>query len=322
MTLGLLLCILTGFCWVVVGVAIGSVERHGWPIRCFLVANNVLSCAFCAAILLVGGRMAPDSAALRFTGARVPAVCLSLCGVLNYLMVVAMAAGMRRGPNGLVWTISQSGLVFPFLMGVFVLGNTTLTWARSLGILLVLANIVVSGLGGKGPRTTPGPSLARWFPAALAAFVFSGANQCAANLPSYFASVETSTLERTFWSVFGNLATWCVHSGVRALMAARKKEKEGFPQTVGARPGRSVGFLLFVAACVTLTCVASAAVLQFRGLDLLAAANAGAVGYPLMVATSLIGFFLYSALVLRERPTPLQSAGLVSCVAGAALLCV
>ncbi len=320
MILGLLLCVLSGLCWVAVGVAVGSVERHGWPIHFFQVLNSLFSCVVCAAALALGGWLSPESGEFRFTGARIPAISLFVCGLLNYLMVWAMAVGMHRGPNGLVWTITQSGLVFPFLMGVFVLGNTTLTWARGLGILLILANIAASGFGKKRGNTASGQPLAAWFPAALAAFVFCGANQCAANLPSYLATSETSTLERTLWCMSGGLVAWVLHHGVRALAPSRKAD--GGTGEEPARPARSVGFLVLAAAGVTFTGVTSAVVFQFRGLDLLAAANAGAVGYPLMVATCLIGFFLYSALVLRERQSRLQYAGLAACVAGAALLCV
>ncbi len=328
MILGLLFCVLAGLCWVAVGVAVGTVERHGWPVRVFQVVNGALSSAICAAALLFGRRFAPGSESLRFTGAWIPAACLLVCGTLNYSMTVAMAAGMRRGPNGLVWTITQSGPVFPFLMGVFVLGNTSLTWPRGLGILLILANLVASRLGKKEADSKPGASLTQWFPAAVVAFLFCGATQCTANLPSYLASAEvsgtgaipeTSALERTLWCMLGGLVAWFAHGAVLLLLPPRGKAENAPPPD---RPARSLRYLLLPVAVVTITGVLSAAVFQFNGLDLLARANAGAVGYPLMVSSCLIGFFLYSALILRERQTPAQYAGLAACVAGSVLLCV
>ncbi|MBR0057241.1 MAG: hypothetical protein IJP66_07915, partial [Kiritimatiellae bacterium] len=46
------------------------------------------------------------------------ALWMLLCGYLNFWMVVYMGKAMLRGPNGIVWTIVQSGFIFSFTLGV------------------------------------------------------------------------------------------------------------------------------------------------------------------------------------------------------------
>ena len=46
------------------------------------------------------------------------------------------------------------------------------------------------------------------------------------------------------------------------------------------------------------------------------------MGYPVMVASCIVGFFPYGLLVLRERINPLQALGAAVGIAGIVLGCL
>lgn len=114
MTLSILLLVCAGLCSVIVGVAVGHVERRGYS----LVRYQLLNCAVCVAVAVAGwaaapSAMFPSSGCPPATWALVVAGTL-LCGVFQYLMILMMGRAMKRGPNAIVWAIIQSGLIYPF----------------------------------------------------------------------------------------------------------------------------------------------------------------------------------------------------------------
>ena len=184
MYLGLLFAVLTGLTWVITGAIVGMAERRGCGAFRQQLVSTVLSLSAVSIALVAGGRLFPGAAAFAFGASPLPALCMVAWGFLNFWMIFFMGRAMARGPNGLAWTVTQSGLVFPFLMGVLS-GHSPLTWA-------------------------------------LAAFVLCGANQCAVNLVSYDdvvpAAMRPANLERMFWGAAGTLGAWAVHAAGRRLL--------------------------------------------------------------------------------------------------------
>ena len=62
--------------------------------------------------------------------------------------------------------------------------------------------------------------------------------------------------------------------------------------------------------------------LQYPCIDALARRHTAAIAYPLMISSCLVGFTIYSRLVLRERLNRVQAAGFVAALAGILLICV
>ena len=231
-------------------------------------------------------------------------------GFLNFWMIFFMGRAMARGPNGLAWTVTQSGLVFPFLMGVLS-GRTDLTWARAAGFAMIVGNVVVSGFARGG--ASKGGSTLRWFLPALAAFVLCGANQCAVNLVSYLpADVRPENLERMLWGGVGTLAAW-------AVFTAGKRLLEGpAPRDPDLRS--KYLFLLRVCGLALIPGFVASCWFHFNALDRLEAAGAIAIASPMEVNACLIGFFLYGRLALRERTTALQNAAFAMGLLGVVLI--
>ena len=60
--------------------------------------------------------------------------------------------------------------------------------------------------------------------------------------------------------------------------------------------------------------------LLYPGMDSLAKAGAGAISYPIMVGACIIGFEIYSIVILREKRTLIQFVALLLCLLGVASL--
>ena len=52
---------------------------------------------------------------------------------------------MQNGPNGIIWTVMQSAMIFPFTVGI-VFYDVKLTALRLAGIILMLFSLVLFGV--------------------------------------------------------------------------------------------------------------------------------------------------------------------------------
>ena len=356
MTKAILLLFATGLSWVSVGAAVGHVERRGYN----LVRYQILLCIVCVVFGLAGWAAAPTAflpqdGAPALTWTLVIAATL-LCGVFNYLMNMMMGRAMKSGPNAIVWAIIQSGLIYPFLMGWLVFG-VPMGIGRFCGITLIVASVFLyafrgeqgtgngeQGNGGadnckegmtasgqqQGEGTASGQQqevacgqeqegraesvqMRMWLPAALLGMLFCGINQCAANLPSYLEKgSDFSGTFRTFAIYFGLLMAALAHLAIQRMRGQRAE-----PMRQGELRSLAVW-----AIGVGLVSFLTSKYLAFPGLDTLERLGAGSMGYPVMVAACIIGFFPYGLIVLRERINVRQAIGAVLGLAGILLGCL
>ncbi len=313
MYLGLLFAVLTGLTWVITGAIVGVAERRGCGTFRQQLVSTLYSIGTVSLVLVAGGRLLPDAPAFAFSARPLPSALMALWGILNFWMMVFMGRAMARGPNGMAWTITQSGLVFPFLMGVLT-GQSPLTWARATGFVLIVANVVASGVAKGG--SSKGGATMRWFLPALAAFVLCGLNQCCVNLVSYdnvvARELRPQNLERMFWGAVGTLAGWASFTVWRRL-------REGpAPRDPDLRA--KYVFLLKVCGAALIPGFVASCWFHFNALDRLQAAGAIAIASPMEVNACLLGFFVYGRLALRERTTALQNAAFALGLLGVVLI--
>lgn len=220
---------------------------------------------------------------------------------------VGDAAG---GPNGIVWTIAQSGFVFPVVLG-FATGNTPLSALRVTGVLCVLLGVAICGRA-KGNK----PGGHGWLAPALGGFVLCGLNQCAQALASFFPeATRPSSLVRVLCGAAGVLAAVAVH---RAVSRARA----GGGASLAAPGPRPRGYLVKICAVNAVVFFLTGFCFHYNALDRLEAAGRISVANPVMLAACLAGFLLYGLVALRERPSGAQLAGTACAIAGAALVAV
>ena len=304
--LGILCLVGTGLFWVLLGAIVGAVERRGLSTALLMILLSlgmVILCG-CVVAFLPASQLSPRWYALA-------AASLFCAGLFDYMLFLTMGRAMRNGPNGIVWTVAQSGVIFPFLFGVFFY-SVPVTLVRGLGMAAVLAALVCNGLSkeaeGAAERSASSGSWRFWM---FLAFLAAGGNQVFSNWPSYYEAVRDgfSAYSRTFWLYTGYLAGFAISENHRLFRSDYWRQ---------LRDHRLWNFAaLWIAGTLVVNFW-----LTFRGIDLVTAHGLGAICYPVMVCSCLVGFPVYSTLVLRERCTFLQWAALTIGVAGIVMISV
>ena len=306
--IGLLFLMLTGCCWVAVGVVISRAARDRLDMGLIQLCTAAGLFALSLSMLLVSHLFFPgEPVSLRTK--LIVAACHLCQGLLNFLMIQLMARAMLKGPNGIIWSIAQSGLVFPFAMGVLCF-DVPLSPARGVGLFAITASVLLYGLSRRQTRGAAHSGLWHWFAPALAAMFLCGGNQCLGNIASYLP--EGPALGSPYRVLFIQTGTFT------AWLAGNLSS--GGPSLLPRLRAQPRGKLL---ACVTgllAASILSGCFFLYPGLDRVARAGLGAIGYPVAVCTCVIGFLLYSVIGLREKFETLQKIGLVAGLAGIALI--
>lgn len=306
--LGIVCLVATGLFWVLVGAIVGATERRGLSTALLLIllAVGLLACSRFALWLQPDPELPRQAylvGTLSFLG----------CGLFDYLMMLTMGRAMRNGPNGVVWTVTQSGVIFPFLFGV-IFYSVPLNGLRVLGMVATLAALVCNGVAkgrasaAVGVPASP-PAGGNWRLWMFLAFLCCGANQIFSNWPSYYPEVREgfSAYSRTLWMHYGYL-------GGFLLTENRRLFRRDYWRQLSDRRLWGLTALLLLANVIVGFWVC------YRGVDLVTAHGLGAICYPVMVCSCLVGFPVYSTLVLRERCTALQWAALATGVVGIILV--
>jgi len=306
--IGLLLLMLTGFCWVVVGVVISRAARDRLDMG--LIQLCTAAGLFVVSLSMVLSahfffRHGPVSLQTRL----IVAACHLCQGLLNFTALQLMTRAMRNGPNGIIWSIAQSGLVFPFAMGVLFF-DVPFSPARGLGIFAIMASVLLYGLGRQQTQSAAPSGLKEWFAPALAAMLLCGGTQCLGNIASYLP--EGPALGSPYRVMFIQTGTFT------AWLASNLAP--GGPSLLPRLKAQPRGKLLACVMALLVASTLSSCFFLYPGLDLVARAGLGAIGYPVAVCTCVLGFLLYSVVGLRERFATLQKIGLVAGLAGIALV--
>lgn len=312
MITGILFAILTGLSWVVSGAVVGLAEKRGCGTSRQQLVGGALKATITLAVLTAGVALRPGAAAFSLRSDMRSFLWMVLCGFMNYWGAVCMGRAMLRGPNGIVWTIVQSGFVFPFALGV-ALGNTPLTVANAAGALCVLAGVACCGRA-KGSRRETRDG-ATWLVPALAGFALCGATQCAQCLAAMGPhETRPSALLRILFELTGAFCAIIPHR----LWLWRRNRAVAAP--VDPDLGAKYRFLLKICSIHAVIFFTAGFWWLYNALDRLEAAGLIAVANPLMLASCLVGFTIYGAVALRERPSRAQLLGTLFALAGIALI--
>ena len=228
-----------------------------------------------------------------------------LCGVANYATFLLMNKAMQRGHNGLTWAMVQSAFILPFLMGILFF-HQKCSKTMVAGIFILLLSMLLMGFYGKGGSRKENGKNYLWLLYTLGGFLAAGIGQCTANIPSYFLQENPNNLltvfSRTGLSALGTFAAFLLHGMVN------RKIYDGHN-------------------CLKSSLVMSLATLlvlffTFFSLDILAANNAGTIAYPMLVGVSIVLFFLYNAIRLKEKLSFPALCGVVLCLTGIVVIAI
>lgn len=295
--------VVVGSSWCLTGLVMGDAPKRGIEPSLVQLFGNGFSVAVSLVIMFATGSVPECSWKITFLtcGAYV------ISGLMNFFMLQIMAYAMQRGPNGIIWAIIQSALIFPFLGGVILFG-VELTLPRAAGILLLLTALVLFGAAKENSN-----SRGNWRWPAFICLAICAVQQNLQTAPSYYEEARAvSSIVRALAVAGGGLA-----GAVFYELAAVSRERWKLLRSNFFRPA----LWKYVAALQFFNLIFSYTLL-YPGMDAMADAGLGGMCYPMMVGSCIISFTLASVWILKEKLRPLQAAALGICVSGLIFLCV
>jgi len=302
MLFGVIAMIVAGLSWITSGYIMSNAPRANIDIRAQMVIM------FCTAFLLMSGigfacfglpENTPDN--------RIVFYSILVAGLFNTLQFVFVTAAMQRGPNGIIWAIAQSGVVIPFLTGIFFFESKA-GMVQWIGFSCIILALVVNGLAKNNQNTAYG----KWKLLALLSFLVTGLSQTLQNIPSYLKGSDGVPAAWRTCCFYLSLALGPVI--VATMTGSRKKLMKNISDSVRKRK-----VWLYTMLIICTSFIADWAFL-YPGMDSLAKAGYGAIAYPLMVGTAIVGFEVYSMVALKERPTAAQLLTMLLCLVGCVVL--
>jgi drug/metabolite transporter (DMT)-like permease len=296
MLFGILCLVITGIIWIIPGAIISNCAKKGLSLDFIQGMTALVFICLAVPICFFGSTRFP----------LISWIVLPASGVLNYLCFSAAGKAMKKGPSGLTWAMMQSSFIMPFLMGVIFFQVPSSFWRWS-GLAVMVAAMYFMGQGGAGAKEddkTEHSGKGVWLFYSILAFVCAGGSQCCFNLPSYFIAAGE-----------GGVESIILRSGINGIggfgifLCSRLWNKNSFNSK-----GTFVSILLlFVTSLLAMATV-------LTGLDTLAACNAGAIGYPISLGTTIAAFLIYTSFRLKERFSREALIGVGLCFAGIILL--
>lgn len=293
--------VLVGAGWTVFGYLMGKAPKEGIDVTGLLFICTGIEFLCSGIIACIMG--IPQAA---LSGWLIGFGVLVLCGIVNYFQLEFMSKAMQKGPNGIIWTVTQSGFIFPFAVGIIFFG-VPLGWVRGVAFLLIITSLIM--FGGKDEKNG---NFGNWKFTALLAFLATGVCQILSNLPSYFPEADSiPSMWRTAAFALG-LLFGCILVRIRQLrnfsgliIGQLKNHKVWRMAALGGFSNLIFSFLFL-----------------YPGMNILADIDAGAIAYPVMVCSCLLIFEFYSVIFLHEKRSAMQIVALLLCLCGVAGICL
>ena len=291
---GILLAVAAGLLWNMSGIVNSICARKKFDIYSYLLTNVIFSAIFTGVIAASTG----NKVFLRENMLFIAVVVLS--GIFNTSGALLMQRALQLGHHGIVFLISQSAPVVPFIAGMLFLGDTP-TVQKISGVMLILLGMFLAALPELSARKTMGklePKTGLF--QALLAFGCLGISHTLLALPSLMTLPPGTGKYRTFFLYCGCSCLILTVIGIRG-----RTQKISFDRRL---------LVIGIIAAVINVCSMG---IFFKSMDFLASVKAVGLGSPLATSASLVGFTLYSWFYLREKRHPAAVCGLVCICAGA-----
>lgn len=295
MILGLILLVSAGLMWCAFGILISFSVKKSINFYAVVAVQSVLS-AIGGWIFVSDYRLLLTENFPRFGEL---SIIMLISGLICSLGIFIMHFAMQSGHHGIVYTISQSSLMIPFIVSVFIF-NELLSPVKLAGIVLVLMSFAAFGFSQVSRNSGDKKRWNKnWFIIAVSAFLLLGFHQSLTIIPSYWEN----------WSDTENFRATLLLSGISlgyiSFMVIRKISLD--------LKSIWIGILLLPIGLPS-------QVVFYKGMDLLAKENLISLVYPLAVGTNIVSFSMYSLFLKKERGTPLSISGIVLGLIGLVLI--
>lgn len=300
----LIAMVVVGSSWCLVGLVMGDAPKKGIEPSLVQLGGAAFSIVCSTVIMLVTSAYSTATPLATFL------TCLAyfVANVLNFIMLQMMSKAMQCGPNGVIWAIIQSSLVFPFIVGILCF-DVKFTLLRGIGIVFLLTALVLFGLTKDNRAKKRRGS---WKLIAISAMAITAVLQNLVTLPSYFEETRgVPSILRALVSAAGALVAAVIWNLCRMDREYWRKLKNGI---------RSRTLWKYIAVLQFFSLI-FAYTLFYPGLNIMASAGMGGMCYPMMVGSCIVSFTLASVWILKEKLRPVQLAALAVCITGLVLIC-
>lgn len=311
MLFGIPALLVVGASWCLVGVVYGRAPKEGIDTKLVQLCSALVSvtCSITIALFFVR----PDFDACPKNVMYLALASYFFSGIFNYAGVQAMAEGMKYGPNGAVWGIMQSALVFPFLVGIFFFGEP-LTIFRGSGLICLVVALIFFAKAKNAKAGTNENYSPKWRYFALLSLAVISIQQNLSTIPSYFEEARNvSPVLRAMAGVAGSLIASAVRLGIVGY-----KDGDELKKVFSGLKNWHLYLYVFGMQFFSLI---FAYTLFYPGMDAMGKAGAASICYPMMVGSCIVSFTLYAVFGLKEKLTWTQGVALIFCAIGLAGLC-
>ena len=299
---GIMAMVIVGASWCLIGFIMGDAPKRGIEPGLVQLFGAVVSVTVSTSIMLASSAYPTGSSEVIFW----TCAAYAYSGASNFIMLQIMSQAMQTGPNGIIWSIIQSALVFPFIGGILFFG-VELTSMRLLGIILLLAALVLFSLT-KNNAAQGG----NWKLKAFICLAMCAVQQNITTAPSYFPEARgIPAIVRALASSSGILVTALVYCMVRMTPERKQQIRNNL---------RNVTLWKYIAGLQFFN-LFFAYTLFYPGMNVMADHGLGGMCYPMMVGSCIVSFTITSVLLLKEKIKPIQIAALAVCLAGLIFIC-
>ena len=307
MTFGIIALVIVGSSWSLTGLVMGDAPKQGIPPSFIQLLCGGLSLIGALAVAACNGTLAiPECSATAFW---LTMAAYVFTGFSNFLNLIWMSRAMQSGPNGIIWAIIQSALVFPFIGGIIFFGVEA-TPLRIAGIILLLTALGIFSMAKDNSRSGTGGG--NWKLLALMCLALCAVQQNITTIPSYFEECrKVPSSYRTMGTGFGTMMTALIYILFNTSGDGYAVMKQALTRT------RLWMYLLGLSVFGLFLSIT----LLFPGLDVMAAHGLGGMAYPVMVGSCIVSFILACVFILKEKLRPVQLVALTLCITGLVLIC-
>lgn len=299
---GIIAMVIVGSSWCLVGLVMGDAPKKGIDSSLVQLWGAVVATVASVIIMFATADYSTASWQVTFY----VSLILAISAALNFTMLELMSRAMQCGPNGVIWSIIQSAMVFPFIVGM-IFFDVEFTWLRGAGIVLLLAALVLFAIT-KDNSSSGG----KWKMLAIAGLIITAIQQNLSVLPSYYPEADkVPSIVRVIATELGFMISAIVWNLIRMNREHWEKIKSNLKN----------GMLWKYTIALQFFNLFFSYTLHYPGMNVMADKGMGGMCYPMMVGSCIVSFTLSSIWLLKEKVKPVQLAALIVCIGGLILIC-
>lgn len=301
-TFGIMAMVIVGSSWCLIGFIMGDAPKKGIEPSLVQFIGYLFSLTFSIIVMFATNSIPVCNwKIIVFTCS-----FIGLGGFLNFYMLQIMSKAMQIGPNGIIWSIIQSALVFPFIVGILFF-NVQFTVLRFLGIICLLASLVLFAFTKSNQSSNN-----KWRYLAFACLCIAAVQQNLTSMPSYFPEAKAvNSITRALASSSGACIAAIIYNLVRMDNSLLVKLKSNIKNKTLWKYVISLQFFnLFFAYT-----------LFYPGMNVMADAGLGGMSYPMMVGSCIVSFSLTAVIILKEKFSVIQFWATIICIIGLVGIC-